>query len=162
MKLVLAKKLKYAEFPLNKHICPPTGCLFDENDIRVHVPSLSELIEACGSDFGGLLPSEGHPMGDWVAITLEEKHSLGAEGLERLKRIFEGLCGKIQYKVEETPEEAVASLWLAINKNIALKNKHECSDPLCNGTKYLELNGRTVCEQEEHEHNVFNSYQHNK
>lgn len=57
----------------------------------VYVPTLSELIEACGEEFYALESGVKH--GDWIAKANEV--GIYAEG--------------------PTPEEAVAKLWLAIN-----------------------------------------------
>lgn len=91
----LALKLKNAGFPQNgmkyqgpsKEIDEPT--LSDE---LVLIPTLSELIEACG--------------GDSVIILTIGKAQTTA---------LHGVTGLITNK--STPEEAVANLWLELNKN---------------------------------------------
>ncbi len=62
-------------------------------------PTLSELIEACGDGFVYLNRVHG---GDWVAGT----HNTP----------FEGTLGVSNYESGITPKEAVAKLWLEINK----------------------------------------------
>lgn len=97
MNYELAKELKDAGFPFewcdinhtHTDICSPSD-----------TPSLSELIVACGDRFYSLnLCSTGKEGGnpapmEWVAHTMPM--SAGGHG--------------------ETPEEAVARLWLALNK----------------------------------------------
>ena len=59
----------------------------------LEAPTLSELIEACGEEFHGLYKSEGENL--FFAFSPEEKS--GVEG--------------------ETPEEAVANLWIELQNN---------------------------------------------
>lgn len=88
----LAKKLKDAVFPMLQRAAPDglqeEGCyLLDGANYRI--PTLSELIEACGSKFIALRRVANH---QWFA----DGHGvLGGGG--------------------STPEEAVANLWLAIH-----------------------------------------------
>lgn len=59
------------------------------------IPTLSELIEACGDRFGYLARFEkGNPDGDWQMISRDS----------------------VEIVWSITPEEAVAKLWLALNK----------------------------------------------
>ena len=88
----LAKELKDAGFPVQEH---------DDDGINLDYPfhiTLSELIEACGEDFYCLMvPMQAHNFGTkriWHASSLHK--GLGMDG--------------------ETPEEAVAKLWLELNK----------------------------------------------
>lgn len=59
------------------------------------VPTLSELIEACGDKLWSLINGKAHRSGKWIAQTDEEDP------------------GRIS---GDTPEEAVAKLWLELNK----------------------------------------------
>ena len=104
MNYKLAKELKEAGFlqelrngsdyyigdnPKNRHYkqyTPP-----NEDDVKV--PTLKELIESCGDDFGTL--TKGADLKLWQAFAL-------------------GI--KINSPLENTPEEAVAKLWLELNK----------------------------------------------
>ena len=88
MNYELAKKLKDAGFPQNdKHYCPQEECFDDACR-----PSLSELIEACGKDTFKLIYSAW----EWIAY--------GSIGYG--SRMGTG----------QTSEEAVAHLWLELNK----------------------------------------------
>ena len=98
MKYELAKKLKDAGFKVESHDCWEKGC--QSND-GVCYPTLSELIEACGKM--SLFSYRGQKV--WQA-----------EGGELYvnKETMQG-----GYKIRViglTPEEAVAELWLALNK----------------------------------------------
>lgn len=99
----LAKQLKDAGFSLGCRWCKvcldsdaPTGevCL-STLDCACHLPSLSELIVVCVGDFGGLdhFPYEIH-------------NKFRAYSRNSIRKELYGL----------TPEEAVAKLWLALNK----------------------------------------------
>ena len=89
----LCKKLKEAGFPqqvsCNHHAAQNCSCYEDWR------PTLSELIEACGERFKSLWRHTG---GTWTA----------EYGTRRIapRRRCDG----------STPEEAVACLWLALNK----------------------------------------------
>lgn len=90
------KELKEAGFPLkglkdwNMTECPFVWGHFKADDGESYIkPTLSELIEACGDDFGALY-SDG--MNGWLA----EAYPCSGEGF--------------------SPEQAVKDLWLAINK----------------------------------------------
>jgi hypothetical protein len=63
-----------------------------ENYEQVYVPTLSELIEACGDGFYSL--ERIHPNGTWKALA------------QWIAKSF----------TSDTPDEAVAKLWLALNK----------------------------------------------
>lgn len=88
MKYELAKELKDAGFPLARYGYDPEGAVAGQI-----VPTLSELIEACGEDFLKLTKD----VTGWLAYGEDEP-------LEPLET------------VGPTPEEAVARLWLALNK----------------------------------------------
>lgn len=91
----LAKELKEAGFP--QRCCSFIDCRhgMDKGIECVYKPHLSELIEACGRDFGGLYRSRV-PEPTWEA-----------SGYERDDFHF----------LADTPEEAVAYLWFALNAN---------------------------------------------
>lgn len=105
----LAKELKDAGFPQGK---PPATVRYDhapDNLIYyqgewVLIPTLSELIAACGEEFGNLgrykWPS-GDSRSDWLATQQYEAKNLG----------------KNEKGEGSTPEEAVAKLWLSLRKN---------------------------------------------
>jgi predicted RNase H-like HicB family nuclease len=106
MNYTLAKKLKDAGFPfqpkfykaVKKDNTPVTTDkdLGIEGEDYVFVPELSELIEACGDEMAWLHNSVKSTK--WVAQTFldDEQNSQQGEG--------------------KTPEEAVANLWLELNK----------------------------------------------
>lgn len=92
----LAKGLKEAGFP--GITLPDREECLSEGEPSYHTPApvyptLSELIEACGGDFGGMSRSKN---GAWIA------YSIQASTLE------DSVDG-------DTPDEAVARLWLALN-----------------------------------------------
>ena len=102
MKYILAKQLKDAGFPEGKE-----GKLIDGEDCDVcgyhvyYVPTLSELIEACGDEFCELVQSDHYKL--WIARgdvdwpkKLPSYNLLSGEGL--------------------TPEEAVANLYIALKE----------------------------------------------
>lgn len=89
----LREKLKAAKFPFNwcdmNHSHTDTCSPMD-------IPSLEELIKACGDKFGGLM-KQGN---SWYAIdaqNLKEGKTIGVEG--------------------KTPTEVVAKLWLSLPTN---------------------------------------------
>lgn len=95
MEYALAKELADAGFPQKyPWICGcdgPISCL-DHMVIRdPRIPSLEELVEACGKDLGNLNQGSGE---GWYCADRSETVS------------FHG----------STPTEAVAHLWLALNK----------------------------------------------
>lgn len=100
MNYELAKKLKDAGFPQDKcSVIVHSG--LQSNDImatRAMAPSLSELIEACGSRFDYL---ERGLDGRWYAY-----HENFGDSIE--ESIDDSGIGS-------TPEEAVANLWLSLN-----------------------------------------------
>ncbi len=103
----LAKELKDAGFPQNEK-----GDWFYGVKLGVRAaykPTLSELIEACGDGFKNLYrctsnPFTGAPQVYW-SCDLDHKGTVATSGTD----------GKFGF---ETPEEAVARLWLALNKKI--------------------------------------------
>lgn len=110
MNYELAVKLKDAGFP-QKDVTTPI--LFREPDSNgnvesaraidgVYAPTLEDLIEACGDRFGKLLSPTYRERYDgrrdhWTALSDDDRTDM--------------------YDVEgKTPEEAVANLWLTINR----------------------------------------------
>lgn len=99
MDYTLTKELKHAGFPLYE-IPEPYNTngerlfIFNINGVSYRIPTLEELIEACGDRFGGLtrmiLVVE-----EWTAHDTDDIN-IDAHGI--------------------TPIEAVAKLWLALNK----------------------------------------------
>lgn len=113
MNYKLAKKLKDAGFPqelgmydlayidrIKIHQIALND--IEKNEHWVKIPTLSELIEACGDGFAGLL-----------RITELEKNINGwsVVGSNKIKTRIKPLC-----ELGETPLEAVAKLWLKLNK----------------------------------------------
>jgi hypothetical protein len=93
----VAKKLKDNCFPFTK--CEDKKCNHIKeigSDFHYLPPTLSELIEACGHEFGQLYRRDSDR---WLAVVppkwLTEEPRLESYG--------------------STPEEAVANLWLALN-----------------------------------------------
>jgi hypothetical protein len=102
MDYALAKELKDAGFPrpiswhcINKDAAHG-HCRADKPDCKIQllaVPTLEELIEACGDKFGELMLMVGGSGGRWRATSEDGRsHPRG-----------------------HTPTEAVARLWLALN-----------------------------------------------
>jgi hypothetical protein len=93
MNYELAKELKNAGFPQGGKggwAFPPDALVGRSKD-RVYVPSLSELIEACGDGFYQMQRG----ITNWRCIGIKTKTFVG-----------------------NTPEEAVARLWLALNTKV--------------------------------------------
>lgn len=120
----LAKQLKDAGFPQNKSDfyyatinwvsqefgeskeCEPylrygSGGWVDT--FLTATPTLSELIEACGDGFKGLFPPR-ETNGGWLAV--ETVGQIDKDGTFMFWSFWAG----------QTPEEAVAKLWLSLNK----------------------------------------------
>ena len=99
MNYELAKKLKDAGFPFRAvQGCSGPDCSgivvhFGETNIY-YPPTLSELIKACGNKFRGI------EIGDWTPVRWHAK--------TKSDEISQGI----------TPEEAVAHLWLELNKKV--------------------------------------------
>lgn len=93
----LALDLREAGFPQDRWSGGGWRYLGDENSLRLdtkcYEPTLDQLIEACGEGFGSLEKSGTQ------FIALEPKHRQTI----------------LILAYQETPEEAVARLWLAIN-----------------------------------------------
>ena len=107
MNYELAKQLQDAGFPQSAPLEPycldcknwkKERCLLEgHNTDYIKVPTLSELIEACGERFGSLVQTnmrDKNWMAVWESEPLEEEYIYG-----------------------QIPEEAVAKLWLELNKN---------------------------------------------
>ena len=114
MNYKLARKLKDNGFPQT------TDGLFWDQETRSSVayPTLSELIEACGNNFCELTSRVNQSM---------SHHSGDYESFDNLWPSVYWVCSSVEYKDEkykspywgegETPEEAVANLWLELNKH---------------------------------------------
>jgi hypothetical protein len=94
----LAKQLKDAGFPIPNHgfnegECDFRNCHYPANKEQICVPTLSELIEACGDKF--------------VTLTRWKKAVLSVEW---------SAYGTDFRRDGRTLEEAVANLWLALNE----------------------------------------------
>lgn len=111
MKYELVKKLKDAGFPGIKEIPQKTGGL-DVHILTLRFPDLIELIEACGESFNELV-REHYPKGNiyWKAYLTEEAFD-NSEDQKSYPCVLD-CCG---FECGDTPEEAVANLWLKINK----------------------------------------------
>lgn len=97
MNYKLAKKLKDAGFPQESQVSPSIcdeGSLRNYNIEPCFYPTLSELIEACGDEIVLVKFKEDNT---WCAGTNIDYYA-DVEG--------------------ETPEEAVATLWLELNKKV--------------------------------------------
>lgn len=109
----LAKKLRDAGFPQDgKNYTVTGGRRYAEginSDEFAYVPTLSELIEACGDILLYKLPKNNKWSGEkgvWVASDVKEYLCADTYFIDTS---FDGHIGL-------TPEEAVARLWLALNK----------------------------------------------
>lgn len=104
----LAKKFKDVGFPFIK-ATPKyantgwTDSLFSDDGMTVYIkPTLSELIEACGDDFGALLRT---PKNSWQAM-----------GGKIVESELSSTRGRFSVQVlRDAPEIAVANLWLQLN-----------------------------------------------
>lgn len=104
----LAKQLKDAGFKqmgnggsLMDKTCPHQGVKHNGGRCLAYSPTLEELIEACGERFGNLAREEYYNDGSlkhvrWVAYSDESSRDTG---------------------FGSSPEEAVANLWLELNKH---------------------------------------------
>lgn len=88
------------EHPKGQMLCAPHN--IHDRSLEVYEPTLSELIEACGSPYLKLefpFPPAPRPNGNWFALSKNETAK-----------------GWVEHKGRgTTPEEAVARLWLALN-----------------------------------------------
>lgn len=107
MNYELAKKLKDAGFP------QPDECVKITDGISgeyCRLPTISELIEACGEDFGALLKEDNEYLAYEYCSICFEPEDWGADilvGRSHSRNL--NACGS-------TPEEAIANLWLELNK----------------------------------------------
>ena len=107
MSLEIAVELRDAGFPQGGKVRPTEPAGWGGADDDTINPTLSELIDACGNRFGGILTIEEHPMGKWGAMNSVARSRM---------------CHDLKYTFDrgvyigKTPEEAVANLWLALNK----------------------------------------------
>jgi len=115
MNYELAKKLKDAGFP-QTFSYRPRMCdevyfdggvigLRQEGKEYIYIPTLSELIEACGDGFGYLVRFP-----DGTKWRVEKNRKWEAIGYPKSYD-----CNKTSF-YKKTPEEAVANLWLELNK----------------------------------------------
>ena len=95
----LCKELKKAGFPKDNFYITEPNSKYPNQKGQRGAPTLSELIEACGKGLQSLINDFENEEGGWIAFT-NRKDDKG----ERME-----IWG-------ETPEIAVAKLWLAINK----------------------------------------------
>jgi hypothetical protein len=101
----LAKQLKDAGFPLNPHrdwdksdfAWLPCNEITKQDREKLWIPSLSELIKACGDGFIKLVYQKDNYGNHYMTYKLNSNGSC---------QVFSCL----------TPEEAVAKLWLELNK----------------------------------------------
>lgn len=104
----LAKQLKDAGFPQKITAGAGDGHLFQDEVYGIaYAPTLSELIEACGQDLWIL--KRGSYMGEFGWI-------VGQDRKEEDNPAYWFL-----FRFGKTPEEAVAKLWLALNKKNAIR-----------------------------------------
>jgi hypothetical protein len=100
----LAKELKDAGFPLRRHPNQekqPQDGAYVIDHVQYYAPTLEELIEACGEEFHAL-QQDHQKTGTWRAVPTRYKAN-------NPNNFFLG----------STPTEAVARLWLALNKKEA-------------------------------------------
>ncbi len=95
MNYELVKKLKESGFPQPYQRVPKQ--FLEEAKKSFYDPNLSELIKACGKKFGSLEKVKiGWRAKSWNTLYKDEIPPI--------------LC------IEKTPEEAIANLWLKLNK----------------------------------------------
>jgi hypothetical protein len=105
----LAKQLKEAGFPqadgVKRHVAPsvcsiheiPRGHEYCKECGFVYVPTLNELIDACGISFG----------------SLQARHELAEQKWLAINEDIEADC----FGIGSTPTEAVARLYIALHAN---------------------------------------------
>lgn len=107
MNYELAKELREAGFPqkgmgtFSRHRKDIDEQYVEVNEI--YIPTLSELIEACGEKFIQLTRTDD---GEWICA--------GNISEDRIN-----IDKALRDEFEKTPEEAMARLWLALNKKYA-------------------------------------------
>lgn len=100
MNYELAKKLKDAGFPNSRAwLDNGAGYWVDKGEFVYEVPTFSELIEACGDCLSHIKKYNGN----WWAVSHcgHKEHETDGNNIE---------------EAAPTPEEAVARLWLALNR----------------------------------------------
>jgi len=113
MNYELAKQLKDAGFPQKEHNAIfKTASLGFSTDVNgpnttFYSPTLPELIEACGNDFDSLRVNKFFTNSKKFIAYFEALNSNQPEPIKA--RGMNGFDG-------DTPEEAVAKLWLELNK----------------------------------------------
>ena len=120
MDYTLAKQLKDAGFPQNYRVNQKDLEGFTEEgkksyleQLDPHIPTLSELITACGESFHAL-KAYHRPEVEWIAMVTESFYIPGQ------------ITGK-------TPEEAVARLWIALNTDVVIY----CNEQEHKGTGFM-------------------------
>lgn len=126
----LAKELKEAGFPqryypsyykldkkTNEYRWEDPNCSVVDNKTDLSVPTLSELIEACGDGFESLCRV---PDGELVDGKTGKSIGVMWRAYPSDNAYYEELNGDCQKEccgdyLADTPEEAVANLWLALN-----------------------------------------------
>ena len=118
MNFELCKKLKDAGFPqvwpkpdfLELHDAIAISEIMAKYDSEVYVPTLPELIKACGEKFTSL------HRGDELDELLAGKDAVAKWPWCAVGMVFTKEDADYT-EVGATPEEAVAKLWLALNEN---------------------------------------------
>lgn len=100
----LAEKLKEAGFPM---VLSDTDILYKQTKC----PTLSELIEACGDGFGSLERCEEY---EYLEGKLKNQKIVWI--VESTKTLRDKYPGSFKEMILDTPEEAVANLWLKLNE----------------------------------------------
>lgn len=101
----LINQLKEAGFPF-RHAKTSDDILYTVGEVPLAIPTLSELIEACGDGLDSLQKGSWKGSGKWLAY----------------KSYWDDVDN--HYEPQEpvgrgnTPEEAVANLWLELNKKL--------------------------------------------
>lgn len=102
MNYELAKELKDAGFPGMNELPSRLDTRSWDNEVQARIPAFSELIEACPTVIG----DEDSPA-DFTLRAEGEIWTAGYYGFEDWRQFADG----------STPEEAVARLWLALNRH---------------------------------------------
>lgn len=105
MNYKLAKELKDAGFPV------PSWASEDIGERGCYSPTLSELIEACGGDFEDLRRVD-YPKGNVFFQAYPTDDWFNNKSVNR--ECMRDCCG---YESGDTPEEAVARLWITLQIN---------------------------------------------
>lgn len=114
----LASRLKDAGFPFKMvgcHECDEGRVMVDGDDGTIYLPTLSELIEACGEDFMLVMNHISAEYIDrpWVAISKRNYPDNGRD----YNTDYPNFAWPEKIKARaNTPEEAVSHLYLKLNK----------------------------------------------